>query len=98
MGLTVGAFVSTIAPLMFRIVVIGFAAAFGSTYVNDRSLAGVLSLVVPIVLLYAATVGPLAWNGPVGPYLRLALPMLHRSPRTPEVTASFVPLVDTKQG
>jgi len=98
MGLTVGAFVATIAPLILRIVVIGLAAALGSTYVDDRSLVGVLSLLVPIVLLYAAAVGPLAWNGPVGPYLRLALPILRRRAPAPEVTPPFVPLVDTKQG
>jgi hypothetical protein len=99
MGLTVGAFVKTLAPLEIRIVVLGLAAALGTTYINDRSLVGVLSLLVPIVLLYAAAVGPIAWNGPVGPYLRMALPLLRRPAAPAPVSAPpFVPVVDTKQG
>jgi hypothetical protein len=71
----------------------------GTTYINDRSLVGVLSLLVPIVLLYAAAVGPIAWNGPVGPYLRMALPLLRRPAAPAPVSAPpFVPVVDTKQG
>jgi O-antigen/teichoic acid export membrane protein len=73
MGLGVGAFLRTNAPLSIRIVIIGGAAAAASGWLN-ASFGAVLLLLVPIVALYAAAMFPLAWNGPVGPYLRMALP------------------------
>jgi O-antigen/teichoic acid export membrane protein len=73
MGLGVGAFLKTSAPLSIRIVVIGAAAAAGSAWFPS-SFTGALLVALPIVALYAATMLPLAWNGPVGPYLRMALP------------------------
>jgi O-antigen/teichoic acid export membrane protein len=73
MGLGVGDFLRTSAPLYLRIVVIGGLAAAASAWLSV-SFASVLLLLISIVALYAAAVLPLAWNGPVGPYLRMALP------------------------
>jgi len=73
MGLGVGAFLRASAPLSLRIVVIGGAAAAASAWLPP-SFGSALFLFVPIGALYLAAMLPLAWNGPVGPYLRMALP------------------------
>ena len=78
MNLSTGAFMARIAPLAIRVVVIAAAGAIGSTWTSGHSLAGVLAVLVPTVLAYAVAITPLAWNGPVGPYLRMAVPLLNR--------------------
>ena len=76
MGLTVGSFVNTILPLFVRIVAICTVAALGSAWIGGHSLVSTLALLVSVTAGYAAAVLPIAWNGPVGPYLRMALPMI----------------------
>jgi O-antigen/teichoic acid export membrane protein len=72
-------FIDTLLPLTLRTAAIGAAAALGSLWLSKASFAGVLVLAVPTALVYAAVIFPLAWSGPVGPYLRMALPMLRRT-------------------
>jgi hypothetical protein len=93
MGLSVGAFVATIAPLIFRIVVIGLAAALINA---RRPLArGVPSLLVPIAPLYAAAVGPLPERACRAiPSAGAADVRRAPAPEGPHLRA----LVDTKQG
>jgi len=43
---------------------------------------------IPVVVLYAMAIGPMAWNGPVGPYLRMALPILDRHRSSPGIPAT----------
>ena len=81
MGLSVPAFLRSIAPLPVRIVTIGAATMLASAWLPSHSLGAVLLLLVPTMLVYAAAVVPLAWNGPIGPYLRSAVPMLERFAR-----------------
>ncbi len=76
MDMGVGAFLRTIAPLFFRISAIGVAAAVASGYLVEQSLVGVLFLLIATAALYAAAILPLALNGPVGPYLRVAMPFI----------------------
>lgn len=78
MGLTVRVFLGTISPLFIRIVAIGTAAAGGSIWLPRQTLGGAILLLIPTTALYAAAVLPLALNGPVGPYLRMALPGIRR--------------------
>jgi O-antigen/teichoic acid export membrane protein len=85
MGLTVRAFVGSIAPLFIRIAATGVAAAVASTWLIEQTLVGVMLLLLSTTALYAAMVLPLALNGPVGPYLRMALPIFGRSAAAPEV-------------
>jgi O-antigen/teichoic acid export membrane protein len=78
MGLTVRSFLSTLLPLFMRIVAISAAAALGSAWIGGSSLGGTLVLLVLVATAYAAATVPIAWKGPVGPYLRMALPMVGR--------------------
>jgi hypothetical protein len=57
--------------------------AIASAWLGGGSLGGVLLVLIPAIALYALTIVPLAWNGPVGPYLRMTLQMLHRTGAPP---------------
>jgi len=110
MGVPIRSFLGTIMPLLGRIVAIGAAAAIVSIWLSGRSFGTVLLLLIPTVALYGVAVVPLAWNGPVGPYLRMALQMNRRDNPTPagwqrtvgkfsgRLDRWFVQLLDTKQG
>ncbi len=70
------AFLRTLWPLLARIVGVGLGAATLSWWLGSPSLAGAVVTAIPTGLLYVVLVLPLAWNGPVGPYLRRAIPFL----------------------
>jgi hypothetical protein len=72
MGLSTGEFAAMVLPLLLRIVTVGGAAAVASHWTGpDLRLS--LVLMSAAAALYTAMVLPLAWRGPVGPYLRMAL-------------------------
>lgn len=79
MGLTVRGFLAAISPLLLRVVAIGALASALSAWFDARSLGGALLVAGPVAALYAAAVLPLAWTGPVGPYIRMALPRIERA-------------------
>jgi O-antigen/teichoic acid export membrane protein len=76
MGLPLRAFLTSIAPLFVRIVGIAAVTAVASIWIGGRSLAAVVVLLISTGTLYFAAILPLAWHGPVGPYLRMAWPMI----------------------
>jgi O-antigen/teichoic acid export membrane protein len=77
-------FANTLWPLAVRVVGIGAAAALMSRWIVMSSFTGMLVLLVPAAAVYLAATLPIAWNGPVGPYLRMALPGFgHRDARPP---------------
>jgi O-antigen/teichoic acid export membrane protein len=78
MGLSPRSFLGGISSLFLRIVPVGAAAAVAATRLPEQSFTSVLALLVPVAALYATAVVPVAWQGPVGPYLRATFPMLDR--------------------
>jgi len=84
MGLSFGSFVARLAPLVIRVVCVAGVATAGSLIVPSDSLVGTAGLVLAVGALYAIAIVPLAWYGPVGPYLRLAWPLLDRVARAEE--------------
>lgn len=75
MGLTSAGFVRTLAPLLARVGILGAAAIAMSVYWPVQSIGDVVLRFVPLAALYVLLVAPIAWNGPLGPYVRLALKM-----------------------
>jgi O-antigen/teichoic acid export membrane protein len=84
MGLSARAFLGSISPLFIRVVAIGTAAAFASSWLIEQTLVGVTLLLVSTTVLYVAMILPLALNGPVAPYLRMALSMFSPDKAKPE--------------
>lgn len=79
MELSAAAFVRLLAPLLFRIVAVGATMSFMSWWLGPMSIPHAALLLIVAVGLYASIVLPFAWNGPVGPYLRLALHFTRRA-------------------
>lgn len=73
MGMTTFGFLGTIAPLLTRIALVSAAATGVALMSMDDSVVGVALRLTPVALLYAALVFPIAWAGPLRPYLRMAL-------------------------
>jgi O-antigen/teichoic acid export membrane protein len=89
MGVSTRWFADTLRPLVLRVAGIGAAAGLASMWVVNASFAGVLVLLVPTAAVYLAVTLPIAWNGPVGPYLRMALPFLDRQNPQPAAASLF---------
>lgn len=79
MRLTTAALVAPIVPIFVCVIVVAGLASAGSWYVHPQTLFTAVVLVAPMAVLYVAAVLPFAWRGPLGPYLRLALPRFARS-------------------
>lgn len=83
MDMTVIAFVRTLAPLLWRVVALAAAAIAASLWLSSARFVDMVAVALPLGAAFAALVLPLAWHGPVGPYLRMALPrMPFGTPRT----------------
>lgn len=84
MGLPVRGFIATLSPLLVRVLSISAAAVIGATWIGNATLAATLAVVIPIGLVYLVSVLPLAWNGPMGPYLRSSVPFLRVDTEKPD--------------
>ena len=86
MELSAGAFAGLLAPLLFRIVGVSAAMALISWWLAPTSIQHVALLLTLSIGLYSLMVLPVAWRGPVGPYLRLALHLTRRTVDTSPAT------------
>lgn len=85
MGLSVGGFLGSVSTLLLRIVGLAAAAALTASSRLEQSFGGVVLLLVLAGTVFAVLIGPLALNGPVAPYLRMAVPVLGRFRSKPTV-------------
>jgi O-antigen/teichoic acid export membrane protein len=90
MGLSVPSFLATIVPLLTRIVVICAGTALGSVWIGGNSLGGTLVVLVVGAAAYAVATAPIVWNGPVGPYVRMAFPMIGGKRNEPVVATPAI--------
>jgi O-antigen/teichoic acid export membrane protein len=75
-------FLTALLPMFVRLIPLALFAMLVSRWWGMSSLLGLMALGVPMLLLYAIVMLPLAWKGPAGPYLRMAvLPLLTRRSR-----------------
>lgn len=88
MELSAGAFARLLAPLLFRIGGVSAAMALISWWLAPTSIQHVALLLILSIGLYSLMVLPVAWRGPVGPYLRLAL---HLSRPTVDTSPASLP-------
>jgi O-antigen/teichoic acid export membrane protein len=78
MDLTVREFVRHIAPLVIRIVTIATMSAVAGALAPGDSLLTTVVLASSVGVLYLIVVIPIAWTGPVGPYIRHSVPAIER--------------------
>ena len=94
MGLSMRDFAAMTVPLLLRIIAVAGAASVASWWLGPVPLPIALLLLTVTATVYAVTVLPLAWHGPVGPYLRLALHLTrHATDRTTAEPVVATPLV-----
>jgi O-antigen/teichoic acid export membrane protein len=83
LGVSVREVVGSIAPLLSRTVAVGAATAAVVLWMHDARLLPASLVLIVAAAIYGAVVIPLAWNGPVGPYLRAGLARLGFGSRRP---------------
>ena len=73
MGMRSFAFLMRLLPLLASITLVAGTAGWTRGSLSRRDARGCRKRTVPLVLRYAALVAPLAWFGPLRPYIRMLL-------------------------
>lgn len=88
MDMSSAAFLKRLLPLLASIAVVAVAAGLLAVRYPAVTLTAVVERTVPLVLGYAALVVPLAWFGPLRPYIRMLLNMRDESRQAPSDTTN----------
>jgi O-antigen/teichoic acid export membrane protein len=73
MGTSGREFAASVVPILLRILAVGAIGAAGAQWIGAAALPWVVVLTLSMAALFLGLVLPLAWDGPVGPYLRHAV-------------------------
>ena len=95
--LTPAQFVMRLSPVIGRIIGVGAASAFVAGLVPHGSFLPTLLTAAITGSVYAALVLPMAWNGPIGPYLRLAFQTFRSDGENTRLDRWLVRLAGAKQ-
>lgn len=84
------AFLKRLMPLLVSITLVSSAAGLLAVRFPAVTLVSVIERVVPLVLGYAVLVAPLAWFGPLRPYIRMVFGMSDESRLTADTSGEAV--------
>lgn len=90
LGVSVGAFLRGLVPMASRIGPLLIVAGLSAEFVGTSSIARLLIVELCLAVTFAAVVVPLVWNGPIGPYVRIALTAMTGRDAIEPVTGSTV--------
>jgi len=90
-------FLLSTTPVTLRLALVAGCAAAGSLLLPGAPVLPTVGLGVGVGLLYLALMLPLAWHGPTGPYVRIALESFGRRHESAILDRWIVRLVGAKQ-